>query len=176
MKPISLKKEIGNILSQAVIYGTIKDDWGNPVTTYRAQGEGNRFYTIGVRRGETVEEVITAMEKKAASMFRKPSERINGGLERQKLMAKLIQYSHLLQDIADIRYQHLANGYSMEKAMRLVFDYKKNLPVEVTKLTRHRGRGEFINVYSVPVIDLSAAIEVLPLLPPKYLKGIELGC
>ena len=164
MAKVSLKSEIESILKNAKA-----ENDGNK---YRAT-VGNFTCTFVTDRLNSRDEVIKAIAKKATSMFRKPSERINGGLMRQKQMLWLVQHDHLLQDIADIRYQYLVNNHTIEKAMRLVYDYKSCLPVEVTKRTRHLGRGEFVNVYSIPGIDMDLVMELLPLLPPKYLKEIE---
>ena len=121
-----------------------------------------------------LEEAVEDLKKRAERIFRKKPEKMDEGLRRQKEMVNLINHSHLLQDLVDIRYQHLTNGYSIEKAMRLIFDYKRKLPEGVTCLTRHAGNGEFINVYSIPDINIRAAMEILPLLPPKYLCGLEM--
>lgn len=175
MAKVSLKREIAGILETAMPCGTIVNDWNTEQTQHRATS-GNFTCTFATDHLNSREEVVEWLAKKAESMFRKKSERMNGGLNRQKQMALLMQNRHLLQDIADVRYQHLVNGYSIEKAMRLVYDYKRELPLEVTRITRHCGNGEFINIYSIPLIDMHWAIEVLPLMPPAYLRGIELGC
>lgn len=175
MAKVSLKREIAGILETAMPCGTIINSWDKEQTQYRAT-VGSFTCTFATDNLNSREEVVEGLKKQAETMFRKKSERMDGGLNRQKQMALLMQNRHLLQDIADVRYQHLVNGYTFEKAMRLVYDYKKKLPVEVTKITRHCGSGEFINVYSIPLIDMHWAVELLPLLPPAYLKDIELGC
>ena len=170
---MSLKNEIGNILESSVYLKEDMDGWGEDVSIYQAES-GNFKCSFAVSDRYPIEEVVEDLKKKAERIFRKKPEKMDEGLRRQKEMVNLINHSHLLQDLVDIRYQHLTNGYSIEKAMRLIFDYKRKLPEGVTCLTRHAGNGEFINVYSIPDINIHAAMEILPLLPPKYLCGLEM--
>ena len=173
MKRISLKNEIGNILESSVYLKEDRNDWGEEISIYHAESDGFKC-SFAVSDSYPLEEAVEDLKKKAERMFRKKSEKMDGGLKRQKEMVNLINHSHLLQDLADIRYQYLTNGYSIEKAMRLIFDYKSKLPEGVTCFTMHTGNGKFVNVYSIPDIDIDAAMEVLPLLPSKYLCGLEM--
>lgn len=173
MRRISLKNEIGNILESSAYLKESKTEWGEDISIYQAES-GNFKCSFAVSEKYPIENAVQDLKKRAECMFRKKSEKMDGGLKRQKEMVNLINHSHLLQDLVDIRYQHLTNGYSIEKAMRLIFDYKRELPEGVTCLTRHAGNGEFINVYSIPGLNVHEAMEVLPLLPPKYLYGLEM--
>lgn len=173
MKRMSLKNEIGNILEASTYLKESRTEWGEDISIYQAESD-NFKCSFAVSEKYPLEEAVEDLKKRAERMFRKKSEKMDGGLKRQKEMVNLINHSHLLQDLVDIRYQHLTNGYSIEKAMRLIFDYKRELPEGVTCLTRHTGNGEFINVYSIPDIDIRTAMEILPLLPPKYLCGLEM--
>ena len=174
MKRMSLKREISGILETAKPCETIfNKEWNKEQVVHRATA-GNFTCTFATDHLNTREEVVEWLEKRSDRMFCKKSEKINGGLKRQKHMAALIRNSHLLQDLADIRYQHLVNGYSIEKSMRLIYDYKSELPDGVTCIKRHQGCGEWVNVYSIPEIDVRAAMEILPLLPPKYLCSLEM--
>ena len=161
------------ILESSIYLKESRDGWGENVSIYQAESNGFKC-SFAVSDRYPLEEAVEDLKKKAERMFRKKSEKMDGGLKRQKVMVNLINHSHLLQDLVDIRYQHLTNGYSIEKAMRLIFDYKRELPEGVTCLTRHAGNGEFINVYSIPGLNVHEAMEVLPLLPPKYLYGLEM--
>ena len=173
MKRMSLKNEIGNILESSAYLKESRTEWGEEISIYQAES-GNFKCSFAVSEKYPIEDAVEDLKKRAERMFRKKSEKMDGGLKRQKEMVNLINHSHLLQDLVDVRYQHLTNGYSIEKAMRLIFDYKRELPEGVTCFTRHAGNGKFINVYSIPGLNVHEAMEILPLLPPKYLYGLEM--
>ena len=173
MRITSLKNEIGMILESSIYMKESRTDWGEDISIYQAESNGFKC-SFAVSDRYPLEEAVEDLKKKAERMFRKKSEKMDGGLKRQKEMLNLINHRHLLQDLVDVRYQHLTNGYSIEKAMRLIFDYKRELPEGVTCFTRHAGNGIFINVYSIPGLNVHEAMEVLPLLPPKYLYGLEM--
>ena len=173
MKKMSLKKEIAGILETAIPCETIVNNWNVEQTVHRATA-GNFTCTFATDRLNPREEVVEWLEKKAGRMSLKKSEKMDGGLARQKNMALLMKNNHLLQDLADIRYQHLTNGYPLEEAMRIVYDYKSALPEGVTCIKRHIGREKWVNVYSIQEIDIHAAVEILPMLPPRYLRSLEM--
>ena len=102
MKRISLKNEIGNILESSAYLKEDKNEWGENVSIYQAESNGFRC-SFAVSDSYPLEEVVEDLKKKAERMFRKPSARIDRGLNFQKALLYIGEHREVIPLVKFLR-------------------------------------------------------------------------
>lgn len=96
MKKISLKREIAGILETAIPCEKILNrEWNKEQTVHRAT-TGNFTCAFATDELNSREEVVEWLEKKAERMFRKPSTRIDRGLNFQKALLFIGEHREII--------------------------------------------------------------------------------
>lgn len=102
MAKVSLKREIAGILETAMPCGTIVNDWNTEQTQHRATS-GNFTCTFATDHLNSREEVVEWLAKKAESMFRKPSKKVDRGLDFQKALLYISEHREVIPLVKFLR-------------------------------------------------------------------------
>lgn len=95
MARVSLRKEIAGILEKAMPCGVIEDYYVFGETQYRAQS-GNFTCTFATDKLTSREEVVSALEKKAETMFRKPRNKVNRAAMLQEKLLFISEHREII--------------------------------------------------------------------------------
>lgn len=95
MRRISLKNEIGNILESSAYLKEDRNGWGENVSIYQAESDGFKC-SFAVSDRYPLEEAVEDLKKKAERMFRKPSARIDRGLNFQKALLFIGEHREII--------------------------------------------------------------------------------
>ena len=102
MKRISLKNEIGNILESSVYLKEDRNGWGEEISIYQAESDGFKC-SFAVSDSYPLEEAVEDLKKKAERMFRKPSARIDRGLNFQKALLYIDEHREVIPLVKFLR-------------------------------------------------------------------------
>ena len=95
MSRMSLKREIAGILNTAVPCGTAVNEW-NTVQDLHVATNGNFTCTFATDRLNSREEVVKWLTKKAESIFRKPRQKVDRGLDFQKALLYINEHREVI--------------------------------------------------------------------------------
>lgn len=102
MKRISLKNEIGNILESSAYLKEDRNGWGEEISIYQAESDGFKC-SFAVSDRYPLEEAVEDLKKKAERMFRKPSARIDRGLNFQKALLYIGEHREVIPLVKFLR-------------------------------------------------------------------------
>ena len=102
MKRISLKNEIGNILESSAYLKEDRNGWGEEISIYQAESDGFKC-SFAVSEKYPIEDAVEDLKKKAERMFRKKSEKMDGGLKRQKALLYIGEHREVIPLVKFLR-------------------------------------------------------------------------
>lgn len=90
------------ILESSIYLKESRDGWGENVSIYQAESGGFKC-SFAVSEKYPIEDAVEDLKKKAERMFRKKSEKMDGGLKRQKALLYIGEHREVIPLVKFLR-------------------------------------------------------------------------
>ena len=124
MKKMSLKREIGMILESSAFIEESKDCYGERISIYQAKSEGFKC-SFAVSERYPIEDVVEDLKKKSGKIFRKPSNRIDRGLNFQKALLFIGEHREIIPLLQFLRAKCVSREKVASTMKKWVDQYAK---------------------------------------------------